>query len=850
MPQSLHNSLSFLKSANQSSTSLDTSSSPSPRSRSGSILRAISLHPSSTNNQAPMTPLSRTNTNSSARFQFNEENTDLNFSSNPDDFEIKNPIGYGSSAIVYNATYKPRNMRVAIKMIDLDLFERNQIDELRRETALMGLSKHPNVLKVFGSFVSGSKLYIATPYLSGGSCLDIMKNGFKDGFEEIVIATILKQALEGLVYLHKNTHIHRDVKAGNLLMDDQGTVLLADFGVSSSLTENNEVRKTFVGTPCWMAPEVMEQSGYNFKADIWSFGITAIELATGHAPFAKFPPMKVLMMTLNQSPPTLDRNQTKYKYTRTFKEMIDACLSKDPNKRPTAEKLLLHPFFKQAKKKDYLIKTVLACVPPLDQRTHKKLGFKQVTIENTDQWDFDTSSNDDKVTSAPIQKQHISFGNLLSTTEQTSPTPPATTATNTTTRKSRFVIEETDKNERTISSQRSLSPHSAASYRENSLTDNENHNTWQSAMGLGLGISSNSSPTMSSSSSATQPQEQQQQQQVRKGRFSVNQQSAPASLRTSNMPLDSSSPQSATTTTTTTTTLPPEEVVGSIPMSRLTSTDSVKGERKSRFEVQHLSTDMGAPLPISNTSHEQVRYEPPPSFQHRRSLSRESVGSSRLSRFSIEKEEPNELLIHPFETTTTKPTPTSNNAAVQSVSPEFRKKGRFELSTAVGERFEPSPHGTVHSNTTTTRSKPLAASPSSSSSDSAALVYGQMEVLLKQTEAQKSLIQDLMFGLSSQDSILPKSSNHSKSNSIDVRKLSNTSSTIEHSLLSTHPLEPRPMAVGNEIASTMDHLQQLLSDSNREKERLLQENEGLKREIDRLRKLQLPPIHHASNITS
>lgn len=75
-----------------------------------------------------------------------------------------------------------------------------------------------------------------------------MKNGFKDGFEENVIATILKQALEGLIYLHKNNHIHRDVKAGNLLMDDQGTVLLADFGVSSSLTENNEVRKTFVGT--------------------------------------------------------------------------------------------------------------------------------------------------------------------------------------------------------------------------------------------------------------------------------------------------------------------------------------------------------------------------------------------------------------------------------------------------------------------------------------------------------------------------------------------------------------------------------------------------------------------------
>lgn len=119
---------------------------------------------------------------------------------------------------------------------------------VQRETALMALSKHPNVLRVYGSFVSGSKLYIVTPYLSGGSCLDIMKTAFKDGFDEVTIATVLKQALEGLIYLHKNGHIHRDVKAGNLLMDDQGTVLLADFGVSSSLTENNELRKTFVGT--------------------------------------------------------------------------------------------------------------------------------------------------------------------------------------------------------------------------------------------------------------------------------------------------------------------------------------------------------------------------------------------------------------------------------------------------------------------------------------------------------------------------------------------------------------------------------------------------------------------------
>lgn len=112
------------------------------------------------------------------------------------------------------------------------------------------MSKHTNVLQVYGSFVYGSKLYIVLPYLSGGSCLDIMKTRYAEGLDELCIATILKQVLEALIYLHKNGHIHRDVKAGNLLMDEDGTILLGDFGVSSSLMETGErgMRKTFVGT--------------------------------------------------------------------------------------------------------------------------------------------------------------------------------------------------------------------------------------------------------------------------------------------------------------------------------------------------------------------------------------------------------------------------------------------------------------------------------------------------------------------------------------------------------------------------------------------------------------------------
>lgn len=221
------------------------------------------------------------------------------FSINPQDYKLNETIGYGSSAVVHLATFLPRNIQVAIKIIDLDRFEKGQIDTLRKEIQVMSLCRHENLLRVLASFVNDSQLWIVTPFCSGGSCLDLLRtadnrNGIMN---EAAIATILWQALQGLAYLHSNGHIHRDIKAGNLLLNLDGSVQLADFGVSSSLTEGGNsraMRKTFVGTPCWMAPEVMEMTkGYDNKADIWSFGITAYELANGHAPYAKLPAMKV-----------------------------------------------------------------------------------------------------------------------------------------------------------------------------------------------------------------------------------------------------------------------------------------------------------------------------------------------------------------------------------------------------------------------------------------------------------------------------------------------------------------------------------------------------------------------------
>ncbi|KZV54854.1 hypothetical protein F511_39718 [Dorcoceras hygrometricum] len=286
------------------------------------------------------------------------------------DYELYEEVGEGVSATVYRACCVPLNEIVAIKVLDLEKCN-NDLDGIRREVQTMTLIDHPNVLRAHCSFTSGHCLWVVMPYMAAGSCLHIIKSAYPEGFEEPVIATLLREVVKALVYLHSDGHIHRDVKAGNILIDTNGAVKLADFGVAACMFDTGDrqrSRNTFVGTPCWMAPEVMQQlHGYDFKADIWSLGITALELAHGHAPFSKYPPMKVLLMTLQNAPPGLDYERDK-RFSKSFKEMVAACLVKDPKKRPTSEKLLKHAFFKNARSCDYLARTILDGMSPLGER--------------------------------------------------------------------------------------------------------------------------------------------------------------------------------------------------------------------------------------------------------------------------------------------------------------------------------------------------------------------------------------------------------------------------------------------------------------------------------------------------
>ncbi|KAJ5558749.1 Ste20-like serine/threonine protein kinase [Penicillium sp. DV-2018c] len=258
-------------------------------------------------------------------------------------------IGGGSFGRVYKGVDKRTGDSVAIKVIDVESAE-DDVDDIIKEIAILSELNSPYVTKYHGSYLKGSDLWIIMEFCSGGSCHDLLRPG---PIHEEYIAIILRELLRGLDYLHSDQKLHRDIKAANILLTANGQVKLADFGVSGQLSATISKKNTFVGTPFWMAPEVIKQSGYDYKADIWSLGITAIELALGEPPYADIHPMKVLFLIPKNPPPTLVGG-----FSKPFKQFVELCLRRDPRERPSARELLELPFLKRAKRTTYLTELI------------------------------------------------------------------------------------------------------------------------------------------------------------------------------------------------------------------------------------------------------------------------------------------------------------------------------------------------------------------------------------------------------------------------------------------------------------------------------------------------------------
>ncbi|KAF2094338.1 Pkinase-domain-containing protein [Rhizodiscina lignyota] len=315
-----------------------------------------------------------------------------------DDYEMLEELGSGSFGIVYKARERSTGDLVAIKHIDLEGSD-DDIREIQQEINLLSTCSSPLITQYRTSFVRGVKLWIVMEYLGGGSCLDLLKPG---PFLEAHIAIICRELLQGLLYLHSTGKIHRDIKAANILLSSAGVVKIADFGVAAQLSNMKSQRMTFVGTPFWMAPEVIQEAGYDFKADIWSLGITAMEMAKGEPPNAQTHPMKVLFLIPKNAPPRLEGS----KWSKDFKDFCAQCLVKDPDRRPSAKDLLKHRFIKGAGKVEQL-RDLIDRYQRWDEANEKAAHAKyyEETMQDLspqieqDEWVFDT------VKPAPVVEQ-------------------------------------------------------------------------------------------------------------------------------------------------------------------------------------------------------------------------------------------------------------------------------------------------------------------------------------------------------------------------------------------------------------------------------------------------------------
>ncbi|XP_014902484.1 mitogen-activated protein kinase kinase kinase kinase 2 isoform X5 [Poecilia latipinna] len=331
-----------------------------------------------------------------------------------EDYELIHRIGCGT----YGDVFKARSIRTselaAIKIVKLD--PGDDITSIQQEITMMKECKHKNIVAYFGSYHRNTKLWICMEYCGGGSLQDMYQ--VTGPLKEKQIAFVCRETLQGLYHLHETGKMHRDIKGANILLTERGDVKLADFGVAAEISASVAKRKSFIGTPYWMAPEVAaveKKGGYNHLCDIWAVGITAIELAELQPPMFDLHPMRALMLMSKSSfqPPKL---KDKTKWSAGFHSFVKMALNKNPRKRPSAETLLQHPFVTQLLTRNLIIELLdMANNPELHSALTHSIDDSELEIGEMSPDKIQSAGKHLPVERTPSEEQfdQIKFGRPL-----------------------------------------------------------------------------------------------------------------------------------------------------------------------------------------------------------------------------------------------------------------------------------------------------------------------------------------------------------------------------------------------------------------------------------------------------